>query len=328
LDFGNILETPADFDVKELFNHESFTYLRQNLFDGVLPEPCTTCSQKYSVGSLAQLQQQITEILMQIEDRPQFLRSFHNYNLAAASIMRGDLRVEHMPVFAVVTCGSACNIRCKFCYNHSMNYHPEPADILKIVDQIHETLVYCQLTGGEPLITKAGRALLQQFAEKKYKFAVRLGTNAQWTDFDLLRSVNLADVQISTDAATKTVYEQVRVGGDFDDLIRNIKKFVALKKEKPLLKISTNYTITSDNYMDIPEACKLYEDLGTFTMFGLVMREKNDPQNIKERPDLYEPFLKKLDEAIAVSASPVTKDKLFIIRNTILKKMQETASPL
>lgn len=328
-DFGNIADLSPHAAIKnEVFNYENYIHMRKALLNGDLPDPCITCTNKYSVGSFGQLQKQIGDIMLQIEDPQQLRRAFVNYNNAVSSVLRGDSVVDYMPVYAVVTCGSACNIRCKFCYNCNMDYHPEPADILKIIDQIHETLVYCQLTGGEPLITKAGRALLEKFAEGKYKFAVRLGTNAQFVDFDLLKPVNLADVQISADGATKAVYEKVRVGGDFDDLIRNIKKFVELKKEKPHLKISTNYTVTSDNYMDIPEACKLYEDLGTFTMFSLVMREKDDPQNIRERPDLYEPLLKKLDEALAVAVNPITKDKLTAIKNTILNQMDSGPSQL
>jgi len=318
-DFGNIKEISADSDIKnQIFNHENQIYRRKLYTAGELSESCKMCSSR---GSLPQQHTQIADMLMQIEDRQQQYRASQNFNLAIASAFRKETVVEHNPVRMIVSCGSACNIRCKFCYNCHMNYHPEPKDLLKVIDQIHETLVFCQLTGGEPLVTKAGRALLQRFAEGKYKFAVRLGTNAQWTDFDLLKPVNLADVQISTDAATKEVYETVRVGGDFDDLIDNIKKFVEMKKEKPFLKITTNYTVTSDNYMDIPEACKLYEDLGTFTMFHLVMREKEDPQNISERRDLYEPLLKKVDEALAIAVSPFTKDKLIAIQDKILWKM-------
>ena len=324
LDFGDIAKTTDNADaIMKVFNHKSYLHLRKKLVNGELPQPCTTCSQKNAVGSLQHLQEQELSMLMQIEDAEQRYRATNNYNNAVASIIRRDTIVDYMPVHAIVTCGSACNIKCKFCYNCNMNYNPNPDDLLRIIDNIHENLVFCQLTGGEPLITKAGRALLQRFAEGKYKFAVRLGTNAQWTDFDLLKPVNLADVQISTDGATKEVYELVRVGGDFDDLISNIKKFMDMKKEKPFLKVTTNFTVTSDNYMDIPAACKLYEDLGTFTMFGFVMREKEDPQNIVERADLYEPFLKKIDEALAVVQSPFTKDKLVAMQNVILSKMKK-----
>ncbi len=323
-DFGNIAETPDDVNVlKDIFNSENYIMMRTKLISGELPDVCVNCSQKYGVGSFSQLQKTLIDIAMQIEDIDQRQRALDNYYQAIQAIVDKKVVVEHMPVLAVITAGSGCNIECKFCYNCHMDYHPEADTILRILDKIHDKLIYAQVTGGEPLVTKAGRAILKEFTKGKYKFAVRLGTNAQWTDFDLLKPVNLADVQISTDGATKEVYEQVRIGGNFEDLIENIKKFIELKKEKPLLKISTNYTVTSDNYIDIPAACKLYEQLGTFTMFGLVMREKDDPQNIKERPDLYDDFLLKIDEGLAIASSPFTKEKLLVMKNVILSKKKE-----
>ena len=324
LSFGNIKDNPIGEDLKKgIFNHENYMFLREKLAVGELADSCKNCSTKYSTGALHHMNALLTDIIVQIENTEQRYRATQNFNQSIISIIKKEIVVDHNPVYITVTCGSACNLRCKFCYNRNMDYHPAPADILRIIDKIHETLIFCQLTGGEPFVTKTGRALLEKFAEGKYKFAVRLGTNAQSVNFNILKCVNLAEVQISTDAATKRVYETIRVGGNFDVLISNIKKFVELKKDKPYMKVSTNFTITSDNYMDIPEACKLYESLGTYTMFNLVMREKDDPQNIKERVDLYEPLLKKIEEAMAIAINSITKDKLMVIKDTIEEKMRD-----
>ena len=85
--------------------------------------------------------------------------------------------------------------------------------------------------------------------------------------------------------------------------------------------IRLNYTVTSENYMDIPEAVKLYEDMGLFITFNLVMREKDDPQNIKERPDLYEDLLKCVEEGLRVSHFALTQDCLKNIKSMIEEKM-------
>ena len=51
------------------------------------------------------------------------------------------------------------------------------------------------------------------------------------------------------------------------------------------------------------------------------MREKDDPQNIKERPDLYEDLLKYADLGIEQSGSVFTRDCLLNIKKTIQEKM-------
>jgi len=323
-DFGKIKGFSSNANVhKEIFNHANYINVREILAKGEVPDVCAVCSNYADSGNLQQTLKRELELLAQIEDLGQRMRATANFERAIASMISKEKTVTHKPVYAIISCGSACNLKCKFCYNCNMDYNPETPDILNVIDQVHEALIFAQLTGGEPLVTKAGRALLKEFASGRYKFAVRLGTNAQYTDFDLLRPVNLADVQISTDAATKKVYETVRIGGNFEDLISNIKSFIELKKEKPYMKITTNFTVTSDNYMEIPEAVKLYENLGTFTMFNAVMREKNDPQNFKERPELYDDILKKVDEGIRLSSSPFTIEKLETIKSTICKKMEE-----
>lgn len=323
MDFGKITESAGVQDWnKEIFNAPSYIAMRKSLVEGRLTEYCKVCPGK-GLGSsgIHQTVEQYASLLLQIEDDAQRQRAKNNFAAAIEAAVTGRVEVAHDPCFLNITCGSACNIRCKFCYNCLMDYHPKAEDLLRVIDQVHENLTFVQLTGGEPLITPAGRAILREFAAGEYKFAVRIGTNAQWTDFDLLRPVNLAEVQISSDGATKETYEKIRIGGNFEDLISNIKKFVELRREKPYMVIRLNYTVTSDNYMDIPEAVKLYEEMGLFITFNLVMREKDDPQNIKERPDLYEDFLKCVEEGIRVSRFALTQDCLKNIKSMIEEKM-------
>lgn len=326
MDFGNITEVGhiSDFS-KDIFNSDSYIRMRKSLAEGCLNENCRICPQRmYGGGGIHQVVNQYTNVLLQVKDHGQRHRAWDNFAMGVEAAVFGKAEVEHTPSFLNICCGSACNIRCKFCYNCRMEYDPEPKDILKVIERVHENLIFVQLTGGEPLVTRAGREILKEFATGKYKFAVRLGTNAQWTDFDLLKPVNLAEVQISSDGATKEVYERVRVGGDFDDLIKNIKGFMEFKKMKPDMVIRLNYTVTSDNYMDIPEAVKLYEDLGLFVTFNLVMRQKDDPQNIKERPELYEDLLKYVDRGMEQSQYIFTQDCLKNIREMVYEKMQHT----
>jgi len=258
-----------------------------------------------------------------IEDIAQKERAKENLEKTNNSLISNENIVSHNPVVTTITCGSACNIKCKFCYNCNMDYYPEAQDILRIIDQIHETLIEATITGGEPIVTKAGRALLQEFASGKYKFFVQLFTNAQYADFSLYRPVNFRQITISSDGATKKVYEYVRVGGKFEDLISNVKKFIELKKDKPFMDVLLNFTVTSDNYIDIPEAVKLYEDMELKLSFQAVIIEKDDPQNFSERPELYDDVLKKIEEGIKLSSQDRTKKALIRLKNHVYRKMEE-----
>ena len=325
-DFGNITEysTKDNIELDNIFNHDVFVKRRTELLNGELVETCMNCSNKNNGGGIIQTCSFIISHLLKIADEKQRERARINCMQFLFSIANKQSIVYHKPLYANIICGSACNLKCKFCYNCNMDYNPEPEAIINIIDKIHETLLHVSLTGGEPLITKAGRALLNRFGEGKYKFNIHMDTNCQYIDFDLLEPVNLVSVSISTDAATKKVYESIRIGGNFDTLISNIKKFVDFKKIKPSMQLSSNYTITSDNYMEIPEACKLYNGLGISIGFNLVNREKEDPQNIRERADLYDDFLIKIDEGVNVLKTSYEKASLTAIKNEILLRKNRT----
>lgn len=235
------------------------------------------------------------------------------------SIANRESVVSHKPVHVQVVTGSACNVRCKFCYCcHKEHYDPDMRSVMQYIEAVHDTLCTLNLTGGEPLVTKGGRELLKVVADRNYKFGIHLTTNAQYVDFDLLKKIDLVSVVISAHGATKAVYENIVEGGNIDTLIENIKRFVELKKEKPFLNIQVNYTVTSDNYMDIPEAVKMYQDFGCMPRFTLVLRKSGDPQLIRERKDLCESFLEKLDEGLSVAVDSFTRNNLLEIKNVML----------
>lgn len=198
-----------------------------------------------------------------------------------------------------------------------MDYEPDIEKGFSFLDECKDSLIIVHLTGGEPQITKFGRRLLKDYRANKYNFLISLGTNAQFVDFALLEPIPLGYVQISTDGATKETYEKVRVGGDFEDLIDNIKRFVKMKDKKPYIDVTTNYTVTSDNYHEIPDAVKLYESLGLQVQFNLVLRDPGEEQNIRERIDLHKDLLKKIDEGLLLSRNEWTKAKLVGMRETI-----------
>jgi len=320
-DFGEIISYSNNSDFhKDIWNHENFIKLRNNLINGELPSICINCSLKRTWG----IRNYFFRYLPLIKDENQKNRALENYNRTIDSIINKQTYIESKPIYLHIICGSNCNIKCKFCYNRNMNYNPNAKDLLNIIDKFHETLIFVTLSGGEPLITQAGRSLLKKFDEGIYKFGVCLQTNGQYFDFDLLKSVNLLSVVISTDAATKRTYENVRIGANFENLIKNIKLFIDLKKnEKPTLDILSNYTITSDNYIEIPEAVKLYQDLGLSFGFNLVQRDIDCPQNIIERKDLYDSFLFKINEGIENAYNFNTKNSLNTIKNILLNKIND-----
>ena len=210
--------------LNSIWNHENIQKIRSNIVNNQIPEVCSRCFY-YWMGpeqSIWDRERYFITNLAKIEDNQHRFRAAENLKLAHESFISGEIEtVSHKPVALTINCGSACNIRCKFCYAVNMDYEVNTDKALSFLEECKDTLIIVFLTGGEPLINKFGRRLLKDFGNNKYNFMITLGTNAQFVDFDLLEPVPLGWVQISTDGATKATYEQVRVGGNFEDLIND-----------------------------------------------------------------------------------------------------------
>jgi sulfatase maturation enzyme AslB (radical SAM superfamily) len=316
---GKISEYDNGKGIFPTWNHENVKQMRLDIVNNHVSEVCSRCVY-YTLGSdqlLWDRERYFITNLAKIENSVHRVRAAENFKRAHDSFLAGEIEVNHKPIALSINCGSACNIRCKFCYNVNMRYEVNAEKAFDFLDDCKDSLITINLSGGEPQITKFGRRLLEELGSERYQFMVSLSTNAQFIDFDLLEPVRLGWVQISTDGATKETYEKIRVGGDFKDLISNIKRFVAMRDKKPYIDVMTNYTVTSDNYHEIPQAVRLYESLGLQVQFNLVLRDPGEEQNIRERTDLHSALLTKIDEGLSLSINEWTRAKLIGMRNTI-----------
>jgi sulfatase maturation enzyme AslB (radical SAM superfamily) len=320
-DMGSISNYDPARGFDSVWNAPNIVATRRAIIQDRLPDVCTPQCPYLHLGAWENAWDKIRfyhKAIAAIDDTQHRLAVINNMEKALSEFTSKKAVVASRPVEVDINCGTKCNLRCKFCYHINVPYEVKPGPGFSIIDEIKDTLAVVWLTGGEAMLTKFGREMLRRLSSNEYRFPIVLGTNANFVDFKLLRNTKLVLVQISTDGATKQVYESVRVGGNFEKLIGNIKKFIELQKEKPYLTITTNYTVTSDNYHQIVEAVKLYEGMGLEVQFNLVMRNPGEPQNIRERLDLHDDLLKKIDQALAITKNEWTALKLRGMRETIL----------
>lgn len=87
---------------------------------------------------------------------------------------------------------------------------------------------YAAFGGGEPLAVPHFWEIAKILAEGGVE--LKLETNGLPIDdekADFLKSINVQCVQISMDGATKSTFEKVRPGGDYDGVVASIKRLVA-----------------------------------------------------------------------------------------------------
>lgn len=149
---------------------------------------------------------------------------------------------------------SSCNLYCDMCLYRSPFYHKFPQRDRILSRELYEKVIdegsrynLPAITFGvlsEPFLSKDLVKLIK-YASDKGVIDSRVGTNGTLLEHFIneeLMDSGLARLEISLDAFTKTTYEKIRRGGDFDKVKKNIFDFLELReklnRKLPFLRVS------------------------------------------------------------------------------------------
>ncbi len=137
---------------------------------------------------------------------------------------------------------SICNYRCVFCYQtderltNKKNGHigQMSLELFKdIVDQLEGNVEAITLASrGEPTVNRHLDKMLQYLSGKF--LAVKVNTNAFKLDEKLSHAILESDIQtlvFSADAADAQLYSELRVNGNLDKVLKNIRRFISIKEK-------------------------------------------------------------------------------------------------
>lgn len=144
------------------------------------------------------------------------------------------------PVDVIIETTGYCNLRCIMCPYSSVKRPKGEMSFntfKRIVDEIARenpaTRIWLAIM-GEPLMMKDRLIKMIVYAKKQGIVEVNVNTNAVFMTPDIsqkLIAVKLDRVLASIDAATKSSYDKIRVGGDFDAVVRNVEELLRLKQK-------------------------------------------------------------------------------------------------
>ncbi len=158
--------------------------------------------------------------------------------------------VPYVPLHVDLEVADACNLRCVMCV-HGIGEGIKNVGIIEtnfgrqMVDQIAQMGVYSMKLNwrGEPALYQ-GLADLIRYAKEKGIPEVQMNTNGIPYNEDKIKDIieaGMDRVIFSMDGNSKEVYEKIRVGSDFDRLVRNIESFIKIRNEmgrvKPFIRV-------------------------------------------------------------------------------------------
>lgn len=150
--------------------------------------------------------------------------------------------VSDFPIYLLIEPISSCNLRCIMCFQIDKSFNSDKnfmgkMDLelfKKIIDEAHSngTKAITLASRGEPTLHPQLGEMLE-YCSGKF-FELKINTNATRLNEKLIHKIlqsNVTDVVFSVDSYVKEDYEKIRVGGIFEKVVENIKKFYEIKKE-------------------------------------------------------------------------------------------------
>jgi len=184
------------------------------------------------------LRPHVIEEMDRIEDAHLGRYLFHRYRYDIFPVTK---ELDDFPPCVQIEPTSICNLRCVFCFQTDpMLTKPKeghqgqmPLDRFKrIVDGIEGRVEFVTMASrGEPLLTKGIEEMLA-YASGKF-LGLKMNTNATFLTEKKAHAILSAQpntLVFSADAADAGTYAELRVNGDFDKIMGNIRRFMEIKE--------------------------------------------------------------------------------------------------
>ncbi|MEC7641229.1 MAG: radical SAM protein [Nitrospinota bacterium] len=169
-----------------------------------------------------------------------FLKKLNNFRKLVIDVNGGNSKINAYPIFANIDPANVCNISCVEC-EVGTNTHPHTQGLMtletyrKILHEIGPYLISAQLYRyGEPLLNKNILNMID-LAENKYGIYSSISTNFSMplSEEFLCGLINsgLSQIVIAADDIQQAHYVKYRVGGDINQVIKNLKNLVRIRKK-------------------------------------------------------------------------------------------------
>jgi len=208
--------------------------------------------------------------------------------------------VDDYPPCVQIEPSSICNFKCVFCYQADLTFNNKKSGFLgrmdfeifkKVIDELEGNVESITLASrGEPTLHPKFDEMLQYM---KGKFlAVKINSNASLLTDKKIHSILSNDVQtmvFSIDAASKELYEKLRVNGKFETTIKNVERFNEIKaKHYPDSRLVTRISGVKVNEMQdvetMTEFWSKYADIVAFTNYMPWESAYDNPINDLKQP--------------------------------------------
>jgi radical SAM protein with 4Fe4S-binding SPASM domain len=211
------------------------------------------------------------------DDQPEQIEALSSPTMLLQN--KGDQPLEWLQV--AVT--DKCNLRCPMCTRqHGLSHSNAdiPVDVLDALLDAAPDVIYLGLQGlGEPLMHRDLPGVVKAF-RKRMPTHGRIAVTTNGTLLSKSLAQDLIDAGINTftfsiDGASKEIYEDLRGGANFDQVIANIRNTVDCVKrsDRKALWVSANFAMGPGNLSEVPAFTRLVSSLALNSVYFFHARE-------------------------------------------------------
>jgi radical SAM protein with 4Fe4S-binding SPASM domain len=147
------------------------------------------------------------------------------------------------PPYLLIEPVSTCNLRCPFCFQSDKSFTKKPFmgvidfEFFKnIVDQANEigTGAVTIASRGEPTMHKKYAQMLEYLNKKNNIFEIKTNTNGTYLNEEICHAIfknNVTQVVVSSDHYIKEDYERLRLGSNFEKVVKNVDMLFNIREE-------------------------------------------------------------------------------------------------
>ena len=253
-------------------------------------------------------------------------KSYRYCALDICTFLKGRTGAAAIPAVArpyviEIAVDRSCNLTCPSCRNEFVYYKtgPEYEKKQRILDKLAQLINIYQhplkltLFGdGDLFASVLYTEFVTKFNLNNKQSEIKLRTNGllmknKWHILNHIEN-NITQVEISIDAFSKPVYEQVRRGGNYETLVENLNW---LRDNKPNLRVNFSYVVQALNLDDIRLASDFMSNYPTWKINFTKILDWNTYSNFDDQAvwktthPRYQQYLDNIDYLKNVAKLPV-----------------------
>ncbi len=183
-------------------------------------------------------------------------------------------KLAFYPYMFEIEVTTKCHLRCVFCEHTHWSEKPRDLsfdDFKKVVDQF-PGLIWINVTGEGTSFLNPEFMDMLRYLKSKSVFVAMVDSFDRIDEKEMkeLIEIGVDKISLSIDGATKESYEEIRIGGNFDRVVENVRRFIRMKEEmdSPVPELCFRMVFTKTNYHEMIQFIDLVHSFGEKKYIG------------------------------------------------------------